>query len=86
MTEVTVRYLNMDSVPESFRKAGIGGVDRFRDLRVMRIQSFLSHSGQKIEEIKNMANVQTESFKTIGEKTRNGKGRWIISRDKSCKC
>ena len=59
--------LNMDTVPDSYRKAGFGGVDRFRDLTGYNNSGLLISSRTKIEEIKNMANVQNESFKTIEE-------------------
>ncbi len=61
--------LNMDSIPESFRQAGFGGVDRFSDLKGYANSSLLISYRNKIEEIKNMANVQSESFKTITETT-----------------
>jgi murein DD-endopeptidase MepM/ murein hydrolase activator NlpD len=59
--------LNMDSVPDSYRKAGFGGVDRFRDLAGYNNSGLLISSLTKIEEIKNMVNVQDESYKTIEE-------------------
>jgi murein DD-endopeptidase MepM/ murein hydrolase activator NlpD len=61
--------LDMDSIPESYRKAGYGGVDRFRDLTGYMNSDILVSSRSKIEEIKNMANVQNESFKTIAERS-----------------
>jgi murein DD-endopeptidase MepM/ murein hydrolase activator NlpD len=59
--------LGMDSVPDSYRKAGFGGVDRFRDLAGYNNSGLLISFRTKIEEIRNMANVQNESFKTIEE-------------------
>ena len=61
--------LDMDSIPESYRKAGFGGVDRFRDLQGYVNSDLLISFRTKIEEIKNLANVQNESFKTIAEKS-----------------
>lgn len=61
--------LNMDSIPESYRKAGFGGVDRFRELAGYINSGILISYRTKIEEIKNMANVQNESFKTIALNT-----------------
>lgn len=61
--------LNMDSVPESFRKAGFGGVDRYRDLEGYTNSNLLISYKSKIEEIKNMANVQKESFKSIADES-----------------
>ena len=59
--------LDMDSVPESYRKAGYGGVDRFRDLTGYMNSDLLISYRTKIEEIKNQANIQNESFKSIAE-------------------
>jgi len=60
--------LDMDTVPDSYRKAGFGGVDRFRDLTGYVNSGLLISFRTKIDQIKNMANVQNESFKTIGER------------------
>jgi murein DD-endopeptidase MepM/ murein hydrolase activator NlpD len=57
--------LDMDSVPDTYRKAGFGGVDRFKDLTGYNNSGLLISFRTKIEEIKNMANVQGESFRTI---------------------
>jgi murein DD-endopeptidase MepM/ murein hydrolase activator NlpD len=59
--------LDMDSVPESYRKAGTGGVDKFRDLTGYMNSDLLISYRTRIEEIKNQANIQNESFKSIGE-------------------
>ena len=61
--------LDMDNVPESFRKAGIGGVDRYRDLTGYMNSDILISYKSKIDEIKNRATVQKESFKTIAERS-----------------
>lgn len=61
--------LGMDSIPESFRKPGIGGVDRSEDLYGYENSSLMISSRTKIEEIKNMAVIQAESFKAINERT-----------------
>ena len=71
--------LEMDSVPESYRKGGVGGIERFSDLKGYENSDLLVSFRTKIEEIKNMANVQDESFKAIGDESQwNGNGRWII--------
>jgi murein DD-endopeptidase MepM/ murein hydrolase activator NlpD len=57
--------LAMDSVPESYRKAGFGGVDRYRELTGYINSDILIAYKSKIDEIKSMATVQNESFKTI---------------------
>ena len=43
----------MDSIPESYRKAGYGGVDRFSDLTGYMNSDLLISYRSKIEEIKN---------------------------------
>ena len=65
-----IRYrpiLQMDSVTESYRRGGFGGVNRFSDLIGYMNSGLLISYRTKIEEIKNMANVQNESFKSIAE-------------------
>jgi hypothetical protein len=67
-----IRYrpiLDMEIISESYRKAGYGGVDRFRDLTGYANSDLLISFRSKIEEIKNLANVQNESFKIVEEKT-----------------
>ncbi len=61
--------LAMDSVPESYRKAGFGGVDRYRDLAGYINSDILIAYKSKIDEIKSMATVQNESYKTIAERS-----------------
>jgi murein DD-endopeptidase MepM/ murein hydrolase activator NlpD len=59
--------LDMDSIPESYRKAGYGGVDRFRDLTGYMNSDLLISYMSKIGDIKNRANIQKESFESITE-------------------
>lgn len=61
--------LEMDSVPESYRKAGHGGVDRYKDLNGYINSDLLISFKSKVDEIKSMASVQQESFKSISEKS-----------------
>ncbi len=61
--------LDMDSISESYRKGGYGGVDRFRDLKGYANSDFIISYRSKIEEVKNMATVQGESFKSVGERS-----------------
>ncbi|MCU0461864.1 MAG: M23 family metallopeptidase [Bacteroidales bacterium] len=71
-----IRYrpiMKMDSIPWSIRNPGFGGVDRFRSLDGY-INSYLMRSTlERIEEMKNMANVQNESFVTIRDKSEEWK-------------
>ncbi len=64
--------LDMESVPESYRKAGFGGVDRYRDLTGYVNSDIIISYRSKIDELKSMANIQNESFVSIGEKA----GEW----------
>ena len=61
--------LDMDSVPDSYRKAGIGGVDRYQDLAGYQNSDLLISYKSKIDEIKSMSTIQNESFKTISERS-----------------
>lgn len=61
--------LDMDIIPESYRQAGYGGIDRFRDLEGYMNSDLIISYRSRIEEIKNRANVQHESFKTISERS-----------------
>lgn len=61
--------LHMENVPETFRKAGVGGIDRYRDLTGYQNSDLLIAYKSKIDELKNMATVQMESFKTVTERT-----------------
>lgn len=66
-----IRYrpiLEMDSVPESIRKPGYGGVDRFRHLNGYINSDIMRSTSIRLAEVKNIANVQTESFRAISEK------------------
>ena len=59
--------LDMDSVPESYRRAGFGGVDRYSDLKGYLNSELLIGFKSKIDEIKVRATVQKESFSSIAE-------------------
>ncbi|MDO9341613.1 MAG: M23 family metallopeptidase [Bacteroidales bacterium] len=61
--------LEMDSIPESYRMAGYGGIDRFRYMTGYMNSYLLISTRSKVEIIKNMAYIQNESFKTIAERS-----------------
>ncbi len=61
--------LDMDTLPDSYRKAGFGGVDRFTQLAGYANSDLLINFRTRIEEIKSKAKIQNESFKSIEEKT-----------------
>ncbi len=65
--------LDMESIPESYRKGGFGGVDRFPDLKGFRNSDILVSFRTRVEEIKNMANVQQESFAAMDESAKEWK-------------
>lgn len=64
--------LEMDSISDSYRKGGFGGVDRFRNLEGYTNSDMLISFRTRIEGVKNMATVQKESFKAIAERS----GEW----------
>jgi len=75
-----IRYrpiLDMDTIPESYRKAGVGGVNRYSDLAGFINSDMLISYRSKIDLISNMAKVQKESFKAIAERS----GEWRIEMD-----
>ena len=77
-----IRYrpiLDMDTIPESYRKAGYGGVDRYRDLTGFINSELLISYRSRIDIISNMAVVQKESFKAVEERS----AEWRIEIDHS---
>ena len=75
-----IRYrpiLDMDTIPESYRKAGYGGVDRYRDLTGFTNSDLLISYRSRIDIISNMATVQKESFKAVAERS----AEWRIEMD-----
>ncbi|MFN8242039.1 MAG: M23 family metallopeptidase [Bacteroidales bacterium] len=65
--------LNMDSIPEPFRKPGYGGVDRYREFNGLPGGDVITGTKQKVDEIINLAKVQDESFRIVAEK----RDEWI---------
>jgi murein DD-endopeptidase MepM/ murein hydrolase activator NlpD len=57
--------LEMDTLPETYRKGGVGGVDRFSDLKNYSNAGLVISFRSKAEEIKNRVNIQKESFDAI---------------------
>jgi murein DD-endopeptidase MepM/ murein hydrolase activator NlpD len=71
-----IRYrpiLEMDSIPWSIRNPGIGGVERSRGLEGYMNSYLIKSTRQRLEEMKNIANVQNESFTTIKDKSEEWK-------------
>ena len=69
--------LDMDSLPETYRRAGIGGVDRYRNLAGFMNSGILISYRSKVDMIFNMANVQAESFKAVAERA----AEWQVQMD-----
>lgn len=61
--------LDMDTIPESYRKAGYGGVNRFEDLAGYDNTDLMVSFRERIKDIRNRSTVQYESFKSITEQT-----------------
>lgn len=65
--------LDMENIPESYRQAGYGGVDRFTDLTGYQNSDILIGVRSRIEEVKNLANIQKESFNAVAERAEDWK-------------
>ncbi|MCU0408988.1 MAG: M23 family metallopeptidase [Bacteroidales bacterium] len=61
--------LGMDTVSESFRMAGFGGVDRYRELAGFGNSDLMTSCRSKLDRIINLATVQQESFKSVEERS-----------------
>ena len=75
-----IRYrpvLDMDSIPDSYRKAGFGGTDRYSDLTGFINTPMLISYRSKIDMISNMARVQKESYNAVAERATE----WKIEMD-----
>ena len=65
--------LEMDSVPETYRQVGIGGIDHYSDLVGFENSDILISYRSKLYTVSNMAKVQQESFKAIGQRANEWK-------------
>ncbi len=64
--EISYRpILEMEELPESYRIPGIGGVERYRELDGYSTSYLMKSTRSKIDEMKNMVEVQGESFNDI---------------------
>jgi murein DD-endopeptidase MepM/ murein hydrolase activator NlpD len=59
--------LDMDSLPESYKNPGYGGVDRYRDMEGFANSALLISAREKLDGLNNLTRVQEESFNTIEE-------------------
>jgi murein DD-endopeptidase MepM/ murein hydrolase activator NlpD len=60
--------LDMDSVPVSVRKMGSGGINKFHELKGFDNSDLMISYNRKVEDIKNRATIQYQSFNAIEEK------------------
>jgi hypothetical protein len=65
--------LGMDSVPGSMRSMGFGGIDRYEEIEGYDNSILMVSFRKKVDEIKNRATVQYESFKAIEDQTKEWK-------------
>jgi hypothetical protein len=65
--------LEMESVPGSVRNMGFGGVDRYDELDGYENSNLMVSFRKKVDEIKNRATVQYESFKAIEDQMKEWK-------------
>ena len=75
-----VRYrpiLDMDLLPETYRKAGVGGIDRYRNLTGYMNSEMLIHYRTKLDMMSNMANFQRESFNAVTDRA----AEWKVQMD-----
>ena len=69
--------LDMDSLSETYRKAGVGGIDRYRSLAGFMNSNMMISYRTKLDVISTMANVQKESFKSVADRT----AEWQVKMD-----
>ena len=69
--------LGMDSLPETYRRVGVGGVDRYRNLAGFMNSGILISYMSRVDMMSNMANVQAESFKAVAERA----AEWQVQMD-----
>lgn len=60
--------LDMDTIPVSVRKMGSGGVNRFGELEGFENSKLMISFRRKVEDIKNRATIQYQSFSAIEER------------------
>jgi murein DD-endopeptidase MepM/ murein hydrolase activator NlpD len=65
--------LNMDTISSTFRNPGYGGVDRYREFKGLANGQLIISAHEKLDDIRNLATVQKESFKSISERS----SEWI---------
>jgi murein DD-endopeptidase MepM/ murein hydrolase activator NlpD len=65
--------LGLESIPGSIRNPGFGGVDRFRTLNGYFNSNLMRSIFTRVEDVKNMTNVQSESFEEIIGRARDWK-------------
>jgi hypothetical protein len=76
--------LDMDSIPGSVRRMGIGGVNRYEELEGYENTGLMISYVKKVENLRNRSTVQYESFRAIEERKNEWSVKWSISDDKPC--
>lgn len=61
--------LEMEGLPEEYRKGAVGGVERYSEMKGFRNSDMLISYLKKVEEIRNRTNVQKESFNILEQKS-----------------
>lgn len=65
--------LDMDTITESMRHSGVGGVNRYEELEGFDYSYLMISMRKKMDEIRNKSTVQYESFKDVNERTEEWK-------------
>ncbi len=61
--------LDMDTIPESMRNSGVGGVNRYEELEGYDYSGLMISMRKKVDAIRNRSTVQYESFKSVADRT-----------------
>jgi murein DD-endopeptidase MepM/ murein hydrolase activator NlpD len=59
--------LDMDTIPQTFRSMGFGGVNRYEELEGYENSVMMINFRKKVEDLRNRTTIQYESFKEIDE-------------------
>lgn len=60
--------LNLDTILSSYRNPAYGGVDRYREFNGLENAGLIVTAHRRLDELKNMAKVQEESFRELEER------------------
>lgn len=65
--------LDMDTIPESYKRAGTGGTNKYDEFEGYENSALMISYISKVEEIRNRTTVQYQSFKDVAER----KDEWV---------